>query len=554
MNKNDIVTVEITDIGVSGEGIGHVDGYTLFIKDAVIGDVVEVKVMKAKKNYGYARLMKVITPSEYRIEPKCAFARRCGGCQIQEMSYDRQLVFKDQKIRGNLERIGGFTKDQIDTVMQPVVGMEHPFGYRNKAQFPFGTDKEGNPITGFYAGRTHDIIANTDCALGVEQNKEILEIILQYMRENKIKSYDEKTGKGLIRHALIRYGFKTKEIMVCLVVNGKKLPKAERLIEKLIQIEGMTSITISPNTRRDNVIMGDSYEILWGQGYITDYIGNVKYQISPLSFYQVNPVQTEKLYGLALEYADLKGDETVWDLYCGIGTISLFLAQKAKQVYGVEIVPQAIDDAKENAKINAIDNAEFFVGKAEEVLPEYYAEYEREHNGETAHADVIVVDPPRKGCDETLLETIVKMQPEKVVYVSCDSATLARDLKYLCANGYEIKVCRGVDQFPQSVHVETVVLLSQQKPDDTIEIDLDLDELDATSAELKATYQEIKDYVLKEFGLKVSNLYISQVKRKCGIEVGENYNLPKSENARVPQCPKEKEEAIKAALKYYAMI
>ena len=554
MNKNDIVTVEITDIGVSGEGIGHVDGYTLFIKDAVIGDVVEAKVMKAKKNYGYARLMKVITPSEYRVESKCAFARRCGGCQIQEMSYDRQLVFKDQKIRGNLERIGGFTKDQIDTVMQPVVGMEHPFGYRNKAQFPFGTDKEGNPITGFYAGRTHDIIANTDCALGVEQNKEILEIILQYMRENKIKSYDEKTGKGLIRHALIRYGFKTKEIMVCLVVNGKKLPKAEHLIEKLIQIEGMTSITISPNTRRDNVIMGDSYEILWGQGYITDYIGNVKYQISPLSFYQVNPVQTEKLYGLALEYADLKGDETVWDLYCGIGTISLFLAQKAKQVYGVEIVPQAIDDAKENAKINAIDNAEFFVGKVEEVLPEYYAEYEREHNGETAHADVIVVDPPRKGCDETLLETIVKMQPEKVVYVSCDSATLARDLKYLCANGYEIRMCRGVDQFPQSVHVETVVLLSQQKPDDTIEIDLDLDELDATSAELKATYQEIKDYVLKEFGLKVSSLYISQVKRKCGIEVGENYNLPKSENARVPQCPKEKEDAIKAALKYFAMI
>ena len=554
MNKNDIVTVEITDIGVSGEGIGHVDGYTLFIKDAVIGDVVEAKVMKAKKNYGYARLMKVITPSEYRVEPKCAFARRCGGCQIQEMSYDRQLVFKDQKIRGNLERIGGFTKEQIEAVMQPVVGMEHPFSYRNKAQFPFGTDKEGNPITGFYAGRTHDIIANTDCALGVDQNREILEIILQYMRENKIKSYDEKTGKGLIRHALIRYGFKTKEIMVCLVVNGKKLPKAERLIEKLIQIEGMTSITISPNTRRDNVIMGDSYEILWGQGYITDYIGNVKYQISPLSFYQVNPVQTEKLYGLALEYADLKGDETVWDLYCGIGTISLFLAQKAKQVYGVEIVPQAIDDAKENAKINAIDNAEFFVGKAEEVLPEYYAEYEREHNGETAHADVIVVDPPRKGCDETLLETIVKMQPEKVVYVSCDSATLARDLKYLCANGYEITVCRGVDQFPQTVHVETVVLLSQQKPDDTIEIDLDLDELDATSAELKATYQEIKDYVLKEFGLKVSNLYISQIKRKCGIEVGENYNLPKTENPKVPQCPKEKEDAIKAALKYFAMI
>ena len=567
MNKNDIVTVEITDIGVSGEGIGHVDGYTLFIKDAVIGDVVEAKVMKAKKNYGYARLMKVITPSEYRVEPKCAFARRCGGCQIQEMSYDRQLVFKDQKIRGNLERIGGFTKDQIDTVMQPVVGMEHPFGYRNKAQFPFGTDKEGNPITGFYAGRTHDIIANTDCALGVEQNKEILEIILQYMRENKIKSYDEKTGKGLIRHALIRYGFKTKEIMVCLVVNGKKLPKAERLIEKLIQIEGMTSITISPNTRRDNVIMGDSYEILWEQGYITDYIGNVKYQISPLSFYQVNPVQTEKLYGLALEYADLKGDETVWDLYCGIGTISLFLAQKAKQVYGVEIVPQAIDDAKENAKINAIDNAEFFVGKAEEVLPEYYAEYEREHNGETAHADVIVVDPPRKGCDETLLETIVKMQPEKVVYVSCDSATLARDLKYLCANGYEIRMCRGVDQFPQSVHVETVVLLSQKKADSYIHIDVEFGEgegkipvdsiakrAEAYKPKEKVTYKMIKEYIEAKYGFKVHTAYIAEVKRNLGLPM---YDAPNAvEELKQPRKhpTPEKVEAIKDALRYFAVI
>ena len=567
MNKNDIVTVEITDIGVSGEGIGHVDGYTLFIKDAVIGDVVEAKVMKAKKNYGYARLMKVITPSEYRVEPKCAFARRCGGCQIQEMSYDRQLVFKDQKIRGNLERIGGFTKDRIDTVMQPVVGMEHPFGYRNKAQFPFGTDKEGNPITGFYAGRTHDIIANTDCALGVEQNKEILEIILRYMRENKIKSYDEKTGKGLIRHALIRYGFKTKEIMVCLVVNGKKLPKAERLIEKLIQIEGMTSITISPNTRRDNVIMGDSYEILWGQGYITDYIGNVKYQISPLSFYQVNPVQTEKLYGLALEYADLKGDETVWDLYCGIGTISLFLAQKAKQVYGVEIVPQAIDDAKENAKINAIDNAEFFVGKAEEVLPEYYAEYEREHNGETAHADVIVVDPPRKGCDETLLETIVKMQPEKVVYVSCDSATLARDLKYLCANGYEITVCRGVDQFPQSVHVETVVLLSHKKADSYIHIDVEFGEgegkipvdsiakrAEAYKPKEKVTYKMIKEYIEAKYGFKVHTAYIAEVKRNLGLPM---YDAPNAvEELKQPRKhpTPEKVEAIKDALRYFAVI
>jgi 23S rRNA (uracil1939-C5)-methyltransferase len=592
MQKNESVTVAIQDIGVNGEGIGRVNGYTLFIKDAVIGDVVEARVTKAKKNYGYARLMKIITPSEHRVEPACKFARKCGGCQIQEMSYEKQLEFKQNKVLGNLERIGGFSPELLADVFGPIIGMEKPFGYRNKAQFPFGTDKNGQPITGFYAGRTHDIIANTDCALGVGVNKEILEIVLAFMKKYGVRSYDEKTGEGLIRHVLIRYGFATKEIMVCFVVNkeiadcrsdenrwdkeasdcrngehqgsmrqtkGSRgssgwIPHQEVLVEELARIPGMTSITVSPNHRQTNVIMGERYEVLWGQPFITDYIGAVKYQISPLSFYQVNPVQTEKLYGLAMEYADLKGRETVWDLYCGIGTISLFLAQKAGKVYGVEIVPQAVEDARRNAEINGIENAEFYVGKAEEVLPGHYERYEKEHPGERTHADVIVVDPPRKGCDETLLKTMADMRPERIVYVSCDSATLARDLKYLCGRGYEMKKGSVVDQFGMSVHTETVVLLSQQKPDDTIEIDLDLDELDATSAELKATYQEIKDYVLKEFGLKVSSLYISQVKRKCGIEVGENYNLPKSENARVPQCPKEKEEAIKAALKYFAMI
>ena len=390
--------------------------------------------------------------------------------------------------------------------------------------------------------------------LGVEQNREILEIILQYMKENCVAAYDEKSGKGLIRHVLIRYGFTTKEIMVCLVINGTKLPKADRLIKKLTQLEGMTSITLSPNTRRDNVIMGNSYEVLWGQGFITDYIGNVKYQISPLSFYQVNPVQTEKLYGLALEYADLKGTETVWDLYCGIGTISLFLAQKAKQVYGVEIVPQAIEDAKNNAKINEINNAAFYVGKAEEVLPDYYEEYAKTHGGEKARADVIVVDPPRKGCDETLLETIVKMEPEKVVYVSCDSATLARDLKYLCENGYEIRKVRGVDQFPETVHVETVVKLVRKAPDAYIDITVDMDELDLTASEAKATYEEIKQYILDKYDTKVSNLYIAQVKEKYGIIERENYNKPKSENSKQPQCPAEKVEMIEEALRHFKMI
>ena len=559
MKKNDTAAVKITDIGVNGEGIGKVDGYTLFIKDAVIGDTVEAKVMKAKKNYGYARLMKVLSPSPDRVTPRCGFARKCGGCQIQEMSYGRQLMFKEQKVRGNLERIGGFPKELLDRVMEPVLGMEEPFGYRNKAQFPFGTDKEGNPVTGFYAGRTHDIIPNTDCALGVPVNREILETILGFMKKYQIPSYDEKTGSGLIRHALIRCGSATGEIMVCLVVNGKEIPHADALIDRLAEIPGMTSITLSPNTRRTNVIMGDNFKVLWGQGYITDYIGNIKYQISPLSFYQVNPVQTEKLYSLALEYADLKGGETVWDLYCGIGTISLFLAQKAGKVYGVEIIPQAIDDARKNAQINGIENAEFFVGKAEEVLPRWYQENEGaeaglREEGSRTRADVIVVDPPRKGCDEALLDTIVKMQPEKVVYVSCDPATLARDLKVLCGKGYELERVRAVDMFPMTVHVETVVLLSRKAPDDTIEVDLDLDELDITSAESKATYQEIKDYVLKEFSLKVSTLYISQIKRKCGIDVGEHYNISQKENQKVPQCPKEKEDAIRAALEHFAMI
>ena len=560
MQKNELVKVKIEDIGVGGEGIGKVDGYTLFIKDAIIGDVVEAKVMKAKKNYGYARLMKVLSPSKDRIEKAvCPMARKCGGCQIQEMKYPAQLAFKESKVRGNLERIGEVPGELLDQIMHPIVGMDgegmQPFRYRNKAQFPIGTDKDGRVTAGFYAGRTHSIIGNTDCVLGVEVNEKILNCILDFMEEFEIPAYDEVKHKGLVRHVLLRYGFKTDEIMVCLVINGKTIPHCHDLVGHLRQIPGMTSITLSMNTAKTNVIMGDTIRLLWGKEFITDYIGEIKYQISPLSFYQVNPVQTEKLYGLALDYAGLTGNETVWDLYCGIGTISLFLAKKAKQVYGVEIVPQAIDDARNNAKINDITNAEFYVGKAEEVLPEYYKEYEKTHNGEAAHADVIVVDPPRKGCEESLLQTIVDMQPEKVVYVSCDSATLARDVKFLRANGYELKDVTPVDQFPHTVHVETVVLLSKGEVDSKkIRVEFSLEDMDMSEFQDGATYTQIKDYVLEHSGLKVSNLYISQIKRKCGIEVGKNYNLPKSEDSRQPLCPPEKEKAIREAFKYFGMI
>ena len=541
--KNDLVTLEIEDCGIDGEGIGKADGFTVFVKDAVIGDTVTAKIIKAKKNYGYGRLMEVLKPSPYRVEPKCEFARQCGGCQLQALSYDQQLVFKTNKVKGHLERIGGFT----DIPMEPIIGMDELFHYRNKAQFPVGRNKEGKIVTGFYAGRTHNIIENRDCALGVAENKEVLDRVIAHMEKYGIEPYNEATGKGLVRHVLIRYGYFTKEVMVCLILNGNKIPKEELLVKSLCEIPGMTSITINVNKKHSNVILGEEIRLLWGQEYITDRIGDISYQISPLSFYQVNPMQTQKLYAKALEYADLHGEETVWDLYCGIGTISLFLAQKAKFVRGVEIVPAAIENAKENAKLNGLENTEFFVGKAEEVLP-------REYKKNGVYADVIVVDPPRKGCDETLLETMVEMNPDRIVYVSCDSATLARDLKYLCENGYEIRKVRGVDQFPETVHVETVVKLVRKAPDAYIDITVDMDELDLTASEAKATYEEIKQYILDKYDTKVSNLYIAQVKEKYGIIERENYNKPKSENSKQPQCPAEKVEMIEEALRHFKMI
>ena len=554
--KNDLVTLEIEDCGIDGEGIGKADGFTVFVKDAVIGDTVTAKIIKAKKNYGYGRLMEVLKPSPYRVEPKCEFARQCGGCQLQALSYDQQLVFKTNKVKGHLERIGGFT----DIPMEPIIGMDELFHYRNKAQFPVGRNKEGKIVTGFYAGRTHNIIENRDCALGVAENKEVLDRVIAHMEKYGIEPYNEATGKGLVRHVLIRYGYFTKEVMVCLILNGNKIPKEEQLVKSLCEIPGMTSITINVNKKHSNVILGEEIRLLWGQEYITDRIGDISYQISPLSFYQVNPMQTQKLYAKALEYADLHGQETVWDLYCGIGTISLFLAQKAKFVRGVEIVPAAIENAKENAKLNGLENTEFFVGKAEEVLP-------REYKKNGVYADVIVVDPPRKGCDETLLETMVEMNPERIVYVSCDSATLARDLKYLCERGYELRKVCPVDQFGMTIHVETVVLLSHKKPDGHINVKVEFGEgegkvpLDniAKRAESykpkeRVTYKMIKEYIEAKYGFKVHTAYIAEVKRDLGLPM---YDAPNAvEELKQPRKhpTAEKVEAIKDALKYFEVI
>ena len=555
--KNDQVCLEITDMGNGGEGIGRTsDGYTLFVKDAVIGDEIEAKIVKAKKNYGYGRLMRVLRPSPDRVEPRCPKAGPCGGCQLQALSYEKQLEYKQNRVRNHLERIGGFS--QIP--MEPIIGMEEPYHYRNKAQFPVGKNKEGRIITGFYAGRTHSIIENRRCYLGVPGNEEILNRVIRWMENCHVDPYDEKNARGLVRHILIRYGFSSKEWMVCLVINGEEVPAKKQLIDALCEIPGMTSITANVNTRRDNVILGEKILPLWGQTYITDQIGDVSYQISPLSFYQVNPVQTKKLYEKALSYATLQGNETVWDLYCGIGTISLFLAQKARKVYGVEIVLAAIEDARRNAALNGFQNVEFFVGKAEEILPQKYAE-------EGIYADVIVVDPPRKGCDQTLLNTILKMQPKRVVYVSCDSATLARDLKYLCEKDYRLEKVCPVDQFGMTVHTETVVLLSHKKPDGHINVKVEFGEgegkvpldniakrAEAYKPKERVTYKMIKEYIEAKYGFKVHTAYIAEVKRSLGLPMYDAPNAVEELKQSRKHPTAEKVEAIKDALKHFELI
>ena len=573
-HKDDIVTVTIEDIGTSGEGIGHADmsssaavpesgpaaaghrrGFALFIKDAVPGDTVRAKIMKVKKGYGYARLLEVTEPSPFRVSAKCPAARPCGGCQIQELSYEQQLAYKFRKVREDLIRIGGFAPELTDTVLQPIVGMEEPWRFRNKAQFPVG-ERDGRPIVGFYAGRTHHIVPADDCMIGAPENAAIVRTVLEYMRCCHVSAYDEMTGEGLVRHILIRSGFLSGEIMVCLVINAARLPQEETLVRMLRDVplpaqqkktpdtlqedcpaaaerldaevrppaSRIVSICLNSNCEKTNVVLGRRNRTLWGKDSIedslrildvtegSDSIGetavsvgerftvderctegtenvsaaagekrpdvvftesgrSVSFSISPLSFYQVNPRQTERLYSLVRHYAGLNGREVVWDLYCGVGTISCFLARDAKSVYGVEVIPDAIRDARENARRNGLTNVTFEVGKAEEVLPAFVQAGNR-------HVDVVVVDPPRRGCERTCLDTILEAAPKRIVYVSCDPATLARDLAVLTAGGYTVQAIRPVDMFPHSVHVETCVLLSNhnRKPDAVVRMSLDMDE------------------------------------------------------------------------------
>ena len=551
LNKNDLIELHITDFTESGEGIGHHDGYPLFVKDAVIGDRIRAIVTKAGKGYGFGRIAEILIPSPDRVAPRCPIAAPCGGCQLQALSYPAQLRFKENKVRQHLIRLGGFSEEEINAAAQPIIGMEDPWQYRNKAQIPFGKDKEGQIIAGYYAGRSHRIVPLDYCPINLPGMDAVLEIILAHARTHHIQPYDETTGRGLLRHALIRHAKASGEWMVCLVLNGRKLPGAEALVKALCEIPGMTDISLNINTRRDNVILGQELISLYGPGTITESIGDLKFKLSPLAFFQVNPVQTEKLYAKVLEFAALTGSEHVWDLYCGTGSISLFLARQAASVKGVEIIAPATQNARENAALNSITNAEFFTGKSEELFPAYC----REHPSE--RPDVVVLDPPRGGCQKPLLDALISCSPARIVYVSCNSATLARDLKILAEQGgyRPVKIC-PVDMFPQGVHVETVVYLSKLKSDEHVKVEVDMSEFEPTGSERRklGTYEEIKKYILEKYDFKVPTLYISQIKRKVGVDLRPNYNPAKNDSYKQPQCTPEKEEAIMDALRYFKYI
>ena len=614
--KNDRAVITIEDIGSGGEGIGFlkisgespdadadlrkadsaglnkqeagkktgIKGFAIFVKDAVPGDTIEVTVTKVTTRYAYGHLDRILEPSPSRVEPRCPIAKTCGGCQIQALDYAKQLAFKQKKVRENLIRIGSFAPEEIDAVLHPIVGMEEPWHYRNKEQVPVQQGKYG-PVTGFYASHSHTVIPMTDCLIGSPKNKQILETVLSWMQAYNVPAYDEETGKGLIRHILIRDGIYSGQVMVCVIANDYRLPFEKELVEALRCLEGVSSIVLNTNTERTNVITGRALRTLWGANDIVDTLHiheviqkqvngdtytskdsniqngtvfkkteeSVTFGISPLSFYQVNPRQTEKLYSLALTCAGLTGNETVWDLYCGVGTISLFMARHAKQVYGVEIIPEAIENARMNAERNGIENAKFYVGKAEEVLPDYVENLKAQ--GKDPQIDVICVDPPRKGCDDVCIRTMLEIAPKRIVYVSCDPATLARDLKKLTEGGYRLDYVQPVDQFAHTVHIETVCLLSKlNETHQHIEVKVDMDEMDVTAAESKATYDEIRDWVQEYYGFHVTNLNIAQVKRKHGFDLRENFNKPKSSESRQPGCPEKKVRAIEEALKHFQMI
>lgn len=542
--KNQCFEMTCDAFGQDAQGVCRHEGMAVFVPGLLPGERALVRIVKPEKRYAFGRVEKLLEKSPSRAEPFCPIYKRCGGCVCQHMTYEASLAFKRQQVQDLLQRVGGLSIE-----VPPVWGMAHPFGYRNKGAYPVA-QTDGAPACGFFAPRSHDLVPlpENGCAIQGEDSAKATQAVLNWMRENSVPAYDEQTGRGLVRHIMTR-STTSGELMVVVVVTRADIPKASRLIELLrAAVPGLCSVCLSVNSRRTNVILGTDIRVLWGKAAMEDTLCGLRFSVSPLSFFQVNPRQTERLYGLALEYAGLTGAETVVDAYCGAGTISLLLAQKAKKVIGIEIVPEAIQNANENAARNGIANAEFHVGATEELLPKLV------ENG--LRPDVIVLDPPRKGCDPAVLQAIIAAAPKRVVYVSCGAPTLARDAKLLTEGGYAAEKVQCVDMFCWTGAVETVMALSKLSDAKHIDIKLDMSELDVTPAEdhASATYDEIKAYVKEHTGLTVSTLNIAQVKRKYGIIERECYNKPKSENTKQPQCPQDKETAIISALKFYGLV
>lgn len=542
VKKNNTYNLEITSVSSDGNGVGHIDGFTVFVPQTVDGDVIECLIVKVRSSFAYGKAMKIIKSSPHRKEAECSAYKRCGGCQLMHIDYERQKQIKLDIVNGALKRIGGFTDFEADGID----ALENPYRYRNKMVFPVGYDKNGKTVCGFYAQRSHDIMPLDDCFSGSDKNGAVIKAVLDYMKKYNVSAYDEESHNGTVRRIFMRSAHKTGEVMAVISINADDLPHKDELVKALLEADkNIASVILNINKKKTNLVLGDKNVTVYGKDSIEDVLMGISFEISPHSFYQINPVMTERLYQKALEYASLSGNERVMDIYCGIGTISLCAAKKASEVIGVEIVEAAIENAKDNAKRNGIENARFYADSAENIVPKLI------ENGE--RPDVVILDPPRKGSDEKTLDAIIKAQPKRVVYVSCNPSTLARDLKYMAQNGYTPIKAHCYDLFPHTVHVETVVLLSKLYPDDRIEVDLDLDELDITAAESKATYEEIKAYIRNKYGFKVSSLYIAQTKTKCGIIERINYNISKK-GTRVPQCPPDKENAIKDALKHFGMI
>ena len=534
-------TVAIRDLGVHGEGIGSVDGFTVFVPGALPGETVTVKITLLKKSYALGKLLSIEQESPFRVVPECPVYENCGGCQLSHLTYEEQLDMKYRRVKDVIERIAGESGDLV----KPVLPAVHPFAYRNKMAVPAGLVK-GKAALGCYRQGSHDIIPVSSCAIQKEENNRLLQFARRFIEKYGISVYDEKTRKGSLRHVMGRVGDDGK-VMVVLVTASETLPEEKRWIEE-IQKELPEAVSLWHNIqpKPGNTILGTKIRHLWGREMLTASLCGLRFEVSPYSFFQVHKEQAGILYEKALAYADLKGGETVIDAYCGTGTISLCLAKKAKRVIGIEIVRPAIEDAKKNAKKNHMENTEFYAADAGKFMPQLYRK--------GLVPDVIVMDPVRAGCSEEVLKAAAGMNPKRIVYVSCNPATFARDAKILKSEGYEIKEIQPVDMFPQTMHVETVALLSKLNVDKHIDVEIKLDELDLTSAESKATYAQIKEYILDKFGIKVSTLYIAQIKKKCGIVLREHYNKSKKEKQVIPQCIPEKEEAIMAALRHFKMI